>query len=292
VPVAVTGADTPVGTALVPLLRERGSEVRAMVREPGAVAAHLRTLGAKVAIDAVADPDTLRAVLDEAHTVCHLSGDLFLSGDESYEEAILESTRSVLRAAKKANVKRFLILSYPGASALSANDFLRHKGLAEESVRESGLEHVVLRCTHMYGPGSRWLEFVVAAAKRRPALVVGTGSQRLAPVFCGDVAQALAAADDRAVPIKGTYGLEGPEVLTADEFTDLLAGRRKPKRHLGPGAPSPDQLGLALSGPVLEVLAADSLADAGGAPEEFGLERTPLATGLAASGLKGIGTAI
>jgi uncharacterized protein YbjT (DUF2867 family) len=265
--------------------------VRAMVREPGAVAAHLRTLGAKVAVDADTDPDTLRAVLDEAHTVCHLSGDLFLSGGESYEEAILESTRSVLRAAKKAKAKRFLLLSYPGASAVSANGFLRHKGLAEEVVRESGLEHAVFRCTHIYGPGSRWLEFMVAAANRRSAVVVGTGSQRLAPVFSEDVARALAAADDRAMPIKGAYGLEGPEVLTADEFTDLLVGRRKSKRHIGPGA-SPDQFGLALSGPVLEVLAADSLADAGGAPEEFGLERTPLAAGLAASGLKRIGTAI
>lgn len=289
-PVAVTGADTPVGTALVPLLRDRGSEVRAMVQEPGAVA-HLRSLGAKVAVDAITDPDTLRAVLDEAHTVCHLSGDLFLSGDESYEEAILESTRSVLRAAKRAKVRRFLLVSYPGASARSANEFLRQKGLGEEAVRESGLEHMVLRCTHIYGPGSRWLAFMVAAANRRPVVVVGTGSQRLAPVFCGDVARALAAADDRAMPIKGAYGLEGPEVLTADEFIDLLAGRKTRKRHIGPEAPPPDQLGLALSGPALEVLAADSLADAGGAPEEFGLERTPLAAGLAASGLKRIASA-
>jgi NADH dehydrogenase len=262
-----------------------------MVQEPGAVA-HLRSLGAKVAVDAITDPDTLRAVLDEAHTVCHLSGDLFLSGDESYEEAILESTRSVLRAAKKAKVRRFLLVSYPGASARSANEFLRHKGLAEEAVRESGLEHMVLRCTHIYGPGSRWLAFMVAAANRRPVVVVGTGSQRLAPVFCGDVARALAAADDRAMPIKGAYGLEGPEVLTADEFIDLLAGRKTRKRHIGPEAHPPDQLGLALSGPALEVLAADSLADAGGAPEEFGLERTPLAAGLAASGLKRIASAI
>lgn len=290
-PVAVTGADTPVGTALVPLLRDRGSEVRAMVQEPGAVA-HLRSLGAKVAVDVVTDPDTLRAVLDEAHTVCHLSGNLFLSSDESYEEAILESTRSVLRAAKKAKVKRFLLVSYPGASPRSANEFLRHKGLAEEAVRESGLEHAVLRCTHIYGPGSRWLEFVVAAAKRRPSVVVGTGSQRLAPVFCVDVARALAAADDRAMPIKGAYGLEGPEVITADQFTDLLAGRTRPKLYIGPEAPSPDPLGLPLSRSILEVLAADSLADAAGAAEEFGLERTPLAAGLAASGLAGISTTI
>jgi uncharacterized protein YbjT (DUF2867 family) len=292
-PVVVTGADSPVGRAVVPLLRERGSEVRATVRDPGD-ADHLRSLGAKVAVDALSDADTLRAVLDDAHTVCHLSEGLFPTAGESYEEAILESTRSLIETARKARVRRVLLVSYPGASSISNNDFLRNMGLAEEAVHDSGLEHAILRCTHLYGPGSPWLEFMIAASRRNPAVIVGDGSQRLAPIFSADVAGALAAADDRAQPVSDTYGLQGPEVISAGELADVLGAPGTPKRYVGPQMSEADRstlqdaLGVPLSRTIMEVLVADSLADARDAAPEFGLERTALVPGLATSGLEPI----
>ena len=290
-PVVVTGADTPVGRALVPLLRERGSEVRATVRDMDA-ADPLRGLGAKVATNAASDPDTLRAVLDEAHTVCFPSEDLFLHDGRSYEESIVESTRTVLRVATKAKVRRVLFVSFPGATSSSPNDFLRSKGLAEDLVRDSGLEHAILRCTHIYGPGSPWVDFMVRVSRHRPAIVVGSGTQRIAPVFSVDVARALAAADDRAVPVSGTYGLQGPEEITANELADLFGGPGSPKRHVRPGPRPPDAslvertLALNWSAAIGDVLAADCLSDAPDATHEFGLERTSLTAGLRASGFE------
>jgi uncharacterized protein YbjT (DUF2867 family) len=286
-PVVVIGADTPVGRALVPLLRQRGSEVRATIRE-AEEADPLRALGAKVAADPASDVDTLRAILDEAHTVCLVSADLFPPAGESYEETIVERTRSVLGVARKAGVTRVLLVSYPGVSSTSTNEFLRSMGLAEEGVRDAGLEHAILRCTHIYGPGSAWLEFMAEASRHRPALVVAPGTQRLAPVFSGDVARALAAADDRAAPVSGTYGIQGPDVVTANELADLLGIPGGRKRHIRSEESLPDSLGsgrLAArwSRTIGDVLAADCLADAPDATDEFGLEPTPLPAGLAAA---------
>lgn len=282
-PVVVTPADTPVGRALVPLLRESGSEVRATVRDIDA-ADPLRALGAKVAVVEAPDDDTLRAIVDEAHTVCLLSNDLF---EEEYEESIVEWTHAVLRAARKAKVRRVLLVSYPGASLSSANDFLRSEGRAEDAVRDSSPEHAILRCTHIYGVGSRWMDFVVRASRQQPPVVVGLGRQRLAPVYAGDVARALAAADDRASPVSGTYGLQGPDVVTADELADLLGASGRPKDHVRAEAGSAGvALGagrLSWSPAIGEVLAADSLADRPAAEKEFGLSRMQLAAGLAAS---------
>jgi NADH dehydrogenase len=288
-PVVVIGADTPVGRGLVPILRQRGSEVRATIRE-AEKADPLRALGAKVAADPASDADMLRAILDEAHTVCLVSADLFPQGEESYEETIVEGTRTVLRVARKAGVTRLLLVSYPGVSSTSPNEFLRSMGLAEDAVRDSGLEHTILRCTHIYGPESAWLEFMVEASRQRPALVVGPGTQRLAPVFSDDVARALAGADDRAVPVSGTYGIQGPDVVTADELADLLGPPGGPKRHVR-GASLPDSLGSVgrratrWSRTIGEILAADCLADSPDANDEFGLEPTPLAAGLAEVGI-------
>lgn len=284
-PVVVTGASGFVARSLIPLLLERGSEVRAVVRRRAA-AGPLRAQGAKVAIAPLDADDTIEAVVRDAHTVVHLAGGLDLPDAEAYERVNHGLTRSLVEACREAGVQRFVLLSYSGASADAANPYLRSKGRAEDAVRGSDLQRVVIRSTHVYGPGSRWLAEVAGAA-RSPfaAVVVGPGTQRLAPVHVEDVARALAAADDRETAFTGTYGLQGPEVVTADELADLLAGRPRRKIHLSPAATGRvvRLLGRRLSPALLEVLAADSLSDAVDAATEFGIERTPLRRGLAAS---------
>jgi nucleoside-diphosphate-sugar epimerase len=281
VPVVVTGASGGVGRVLVPMLAARG-EVRAVVRSRSASDA-LRESGAKVAICDLEDTNTLATVMGGAHTVCHLAGGLDLPDDQAYTAVNQATTVSTLEAAVEAGVRRALFLSYPGASPSATNAYLRTKGLAEEAVRSSGLEHVILRCTHVYGPGQRWLvEMRAAATRPLAAIVVGPGSQRLAPVFVEDLARALLTADDRASRVDGTFGLQGPDQVSADEMVDLLAGRRRRKVHLGPEAArrAARVQRRHLSPTMLEILATDSLADAPDAAKEFGLRMTPLRDGL------------
>jgi uncharacterized protein YbjT (DUF2867 family) len=283
VPVVVTGASGAVGRTLIPILTARGSEVRAVVRRREAVA-RLRQTGAKVAVCRLGDADAVEAVVRGAHTVVHLAGGLDLPDDAAYEEANLSTTQWVLEAAADEKVTRFVFLSYPGADPGSSNAYLRAKGAAETAIRESGLQHAIIRSTHVYGPGCRWLEEMRAAARRPVTPVVGSGSQRVAPILVGDLAAILAAADDRAVGVAGTYGAQGPDVVTADELIDRLAGRRKRKVHLRPGtARRVARLsGRRLSPALEEILAADSLSDAPDAAEEFGVPLTRLDDGLAA----------
>lgn len=293
-PVVVTGASGAVGRRLVPLLVRGGSEVRAVIRS-GSAADELRADGAKVAVGRLGDTDTVEAVLDGAHTVVHLVGGLELSNgaasgpdatpERLYEEANLLPTRWVLEAAVEAGVTRFLFLSYPGAAPEASNPYLRAKGLAEDEIRASGFQHAIVRSTHIYGPRCRWLEEMALSARRPVALIVGSGRQRLAPVFVDDVARVLAAADDRAVEVRGTFGLQGPDVVTADEMIDLLAGRPRRKVHLSPAAArqAARVVGRRVPPAALEVLAADSLADAPDAAAEFGVTLLPLGQGLSES---------
>jgi uncharacterized protein YbjT (DUF2867 family) len=286
VPVVVTGASGGIGRVVVPMLAARG-EVRAVVRR-NTGSEVLRSTGAKVARSDLADTATLATVLDGAHTVVHLAGGLDQPDEAAYEAANLGTVQDTLEVAIDAGVRRFVFLSYPGASPAAANPYLRAKGRAEAAVADSGLEHVVLRCTHVYGPGQRWLRETRAAANRPLlALVIGSGAQRLGPAFVEDVGRAIVAADDRASSIQGTLGLQGPDELTADDLADILAGRRRRKLHLGPAAAhrASRVLGRRISPAALEILAADSLADAPDAAEEFHLSRTGLRAGLIRSGV-------
>ncbi|MYV99515.1 NAD(P)H-binding protein [Streptomyces sp. SID3343] len=70
-PVVVTGAEQPLGRAVVLELAATGGEVRATVRTRAAVGA-LRAAGIRVAVTDLSDPLRLGAVLEGAHTVLHL----------------------------------------------------------------------------------------------------------------------------------------------------------------------------------------------------------------------------
>ncbi|HEX6208566.1 MAG TPA: NAD(P)H-binding protein [Actinomycetota bacterium] len=234
-PVVVVGASSSVGRALVPLLVERAPEVRAIVRSPSQ-AEGLRALGAKVAVARAPDPDALAMLFHDAHTVCHLAGGMRMPSAEAYEEANLETVRRTVEGARTAGAERILFLSTSGADPEDANAYLRSKGRAEELVRGSGLEHAIVRATRLVAPASPWFRDVAALAARRPAAVVGDGSASLAPVASADVAAILAAADDRAGSISTTLGVEGPDVVTADDLVGIVAGRRRRPRHLALGA--------------------------------------------------------
>jgi NADH dehydrogenase len=280
-PVVVTGASGFIGARAVLAFSRIAPEVRAFVRDRQG-AAPLRELGAKVAVGEIGDVDRLEVVMAGAHTVCHLVGGLTLPAGMDYESRVVGTLGSVLEAACRAGVERILYLSYPGASAVASNPYLRAKGRAERAIADSGIEHVVIRSTHVYGPGGSWVAALRKQAFARSAVVVGNGRQVLAPVFVDDVAAVLASADDRDRVTSGTWGLEGPDRLTADEMIDRLAGRARRKLHVSPrmAALVGRATGSAYGLPLLEVLESDSVADAPDAAAEFGVERTSLDEGL------------
>ncbi len=283
--VMVIGASGLIGRALVPLLVGK-DEVRACVRRPEA-AIGLRAVGAKVAVGRFDDADALAEILKRVYTVIHLVGGPNQPDDDTVLSANHGLVLTALAASREAGVRRFVLVSATGASIDASNPYLRAKGLAEEAVTNSGLEHAIVRSTHAYGAGGLWLAVTVEGATASPPFVVGDGSQPVAPVLAGDVAAVLAAADDRDGRLAGTWALEGPDIVTMSELVTLLAT---------PGADPPvpttpsvaavrftDGLGTAVSQTVAELFALPSRADAPDAAEAFGVERTSLADGLRAT---------
>lgn len=282
--VMVMGASGLIGRALVPLLRHK-DEVRACVRRPEAAEA-LRALGAKVAVGSFDDTESLAEILKRVFTVIHLvGGPNHLSADGVFE-ANHGSVLTSLAASREAGVRRFVLISTTGASSDATNPYLRAKGLAEEAVENSGMEHAIIRSTHAYGMGGLWFAATVEGATASPPFVVGDGSQSLAPVFADDLAAILAAADDRGEALQGTWAFEGPDALTAVELVALLAPEaRTPPIPLSPGEAASrltTALGTPVSSMATEVFAMASRADAPDAGDAFGVARTPLVDGLRA----------
>jgi uncharacterized protein YbjT (DUF2867 family) len=282
--VMVTGASGVVGNAVVRALLAR-DEVRATVRRPGA-AEPLRALGAKVSVRDLDAADALVEILPGVHTLVHLIGGPNQPDADELFRANHRSVLIALEAAMQARTKRFVLVSVPGAGPDAAHPFARAKGLAEEAVRVSGLEHAIVRAAHVYGLGGLWFTAAVDGALVEPPFVCGPGEQSIAPLFADDLAAVVAAIDDDEAGLAGTWGLEGPDAITADGFAHLLRGDQTPPVHADGQAAAEVLTGLLemrIDAVAASWFGLPSRADAPDAAEAFGVRRSQLVDGLRAT---------
>jgi len=282
--VMVTGASGVLGHAVVGALLAR-DEVRATVRRPAA-AESLRGLGAKVAVVDPHRSDELAEVLPRCHTLVHLIGGVRQPDPEAMFWANHGSVELAIEAAREVGTKRFVLVSVPGADPETTHPFLRAKGMAEAAVAAAGIEHAIIRSTHAYGLGGLWFTALVQGATATPPFVCGPGSQPVVPVLADDVAAVVAAIDDHAGPLSGTWGIEGPDVVSADQLVGLLRADDAAPAHAD-GQPAAAVLTELLETPIDAVTASffamPSRSDQPDAAEAFGVRRTSLVDGLRAT---------
>ena len=271
--VAITGASGQVGRALLARLAQGGKHPVAIVRRQLALPA------TRIVVGKLSSPDAC-AALKGADFIVHLAGTLHPGGRNTYSAANVESARAVARAASAGQTRRILFLSYLGASTSSSNAYLSAKALAEQALIGSGKEVVIFRCSHIIGspdsPGPMAVALIAKPSGR--AIVLGNGRQIAAPVFIGDVTDALLAALERGLP--GVFDLTGPERMSLDDLVRMLnqnadalithvpAWAARLMAYFVPGLPRA----------MVDVLLRASVGDPSSAVETFGMKLTPLST--------------
>jgi uncharacterized protein YbjT (DUF2867 family) len=235
--VLVTGATGFVGPAVANAIVDAGHDVRVLERKPGA----WREAGIRCqeAVQGdVTDADSLRRAASGMEVIVHLVG-IRQGKREEFERVMIDGTRSLLAAAKEAAVGRFVVMSALGVTEQNKDlvPYYGAKWAMEQDTKASGLEHVILRPSFIFGRDGGILPTFLKLAKLSPfTAIMGTGEQRIQPIWIDDLAAYFAQSVDRPEAANRTFELGGPDVVDWNGLWDriraLLGIRRRPTIHM------------------------------------------------------------
>ena len=240
--ILVTGGTGFVGPKVVHALREQDRPVRCLVRKPSSGPARtLAAWGCELAEGDMTDAASLQHASEGCEAVVHLVA-IRQGAREKFERIMEQGTRDLVAAAKNAGVRRFVLMSALGTSEQTKDlvPYYHAKWSSEQAVAGSGLEHVIFRPSFVFGRDGGILPTFAKLARLAPVTpIIGSGDQRLQPIWVDDVAAYFAAGVERPEAGGRTFELGGPDAVTWNELwarlKRVLGVRRRPSVHVPVG---------------------------------------------------------
>jgi len=283
--VAVTGANGFVGRHLVARLLLGHHEVRALISERPGAEKELPGSGAGMDVRRadVRKPEGLRGAFDGCDAVVHTVA-IPTERKQRFAEVNVAGVAHVVAETRRAGVRRIVHMSALGADPASPYPYLRSKGEGQALVTGSGIGHVVLRPSLLFGEGDDFFPRLAFSLMFPVVPVPGDGRSRFQPLHVDDLAQALVAAVERP-ETAGVYEIGGAEPVTYDEMlaeTMRGTGKHRPTFHLPVPLMKPPAffMGLVMPDPPvtigqLDLLAVDNTPRQNALESAFGVRPRP-----------------
>lgn len=209
--VLVTGASGVLGSGVAHALRDAGARVTVLQRSASGLD------GVREIQGSVTDPEAARRAVQGMDTVIHIAAKVSVSGPlEEYEHVNVEGTRTLLAAAQKAGVSRWIHISSPsvahsGASIIGAaaepadpntarGNYAATKAAGELlalAADSANFRVLVLRPHLMWGPGDTQLtERIIDRARTNRLPLLDGGTALVDTLFLVNAVEAIVTAID------------------------------------------------------------------------------------------------
>lgn len=297
--VTVFGGSGFIGAQVVRALAKRGYRVRIAVRRPN-VSYRMRVLGEVGQIELVQanlrnGPSIARA-LDGAEACINLVGILYEQGRQRFQTLHAKGAEDVAVAAAKQGISRFVQISALGADLDGGSKYARTKAMGEEAVRKAIPKAVIIRPSVVFGVDDSLFNRFASLASLLPVIPLpGGGETRFAPVYVGDLAQAIANAVSDPACAGKTYEVGGPKTYSYRQLMELTLAEIHKRRALLPLPWAVSSLVGSLAElpskilPIPPVLTADQVAslktDAVPSPKAPGLKQLGITDPVAVEGI-------
>lgn len=178
----------------------------------------------------LSDVDVLTTAFAGCDAVAHCAGINREIGKQTYQRVHIDGTRNVVEAARTTGVRRIVLMSFLRARPGCRSAYHESKWVAEEIVRNSGMEYTIFKAGMVYGRGDHMLDHLSHAFHTLPLLAtVGFREKAIRPLAIEDLVHVMRAAlvDERL--LNETIAITGAEELLLSEAARRVAhvlGRR------------------------------------------------------------------
>jgi dihydroflavonol-4-reductase len=249
--VLVTGATGFTGGHLARTLKQRGNEVRALVRDKSRTGA-LVAAGIEPVEGNLTDVESLKRAADGCAVVYHIAAVYREArhGDDWYREINVRGTGNVMDAARSCGVGRVVHCSTVGVhgevappadenAPFSPGDIYQQTKLeGEELVQariDQGADACIFRPVGIYGPGDMRFLKLFKTISNGSFRMIGSGKVMYHMTFIEDLVDGIILCGEHPAARGRTYILSGPRYTPLSELVEQIAravGRPAPKGRI------------------------------------------------------------
>lgn len=232
--ILVTGGTGFIGQALIRHLLQEGHQVRTLLRPSRMTPDLPKGLPVEVALSNILDERSLRAAVAGVDMIYHLVGVEWQGAGTNLSEVEIQGTRTLLEVAEQAGVRRIVYVSHLDADRASAFPMIKVKGIVEEFIRRSSLDHTIIRTGLVFGEDDHFTTGLTKLMAVYPFLffLPGTGDSYLQPLWVEDLATCLTWLIDREDLSNMTLEIGGPEFLTIHQVAEAVMAASGIQRFL------------------------------------------------------------
>ena len=223
--IAITGGTGFVGRNLARGLAGEGNEVVLLARGRDHTDPTIRGLaGARFVPIGLDDVARLAQAFAGCDAVAHCAGINRELADQTFQQVHVEGTRNVVAAARRAGVRKIILISFLRARPACDSGYHESKWAAEEIVRNSGLDYTVFKCGVIYGRGDHMLDHLSHAFHTFPLFAfVGFHDKPIRPNAVEDVVRIVRSSVVDGALSRKTVAVLGPEELTLRQAVRRVA---------------------------------------------------------------------
>ncbi len=224
--ILITGGTGFIGNVLIRHLDNLGHPIKLLIRPSKNSPRLPKNLPLDIAVTSLKDERGLRAAMKDIDCIYHLASAEMLGRKADLSDVDIKGTQALINAASSANIKRIFYLSHLGAERASAYPLLKAKGIAEYTIKNSGIPFTIYRSGIVYGKNDHFSNGLALLMQASPYFVMlpEEGRTMLQPLWVEDLARVLTWSLDMPETINKTIELGGPEYLSFREICEIIVG--------------------------------------------------------------------
>jgi uncharacterized protein YbjT (DUF2867 family) len=233
--ILITGATGYIGRHLVSRLVAQGERPRCLVRNIKRAASILPAGTLEFVQGDTTSPASLETAVQGVDTIVHaafITADQKQSAGNHYQETNVQGTANLVEAAKKAGVKRILVISGLGTKPDKPGSYMQGRYLAEKMVKESGLDWTIIQPSVLFGKDAPFIKGLTDLIRTAPVVpLIGGGKVMFQPIYVEDVVTVIIKVLQEPERTKNkTYTIGGPAYYSFTQVIDALLQAMHKKR--------------------------------------------------------------